>query len=111
MFAIQAKPTASFAEVQTALDGWKPATTNDVPEGQLFALYELGEMLGTDGWSATGTGWVYDDAKWTETLETVDKTSPYALTGAIFANDRAAVREASMALRNAAGNKRVLGIP
>ncbi len=47
---------------------------------------------------------VYDDAKWKETLETVDKTSPYALTGAIFANDRAAVREAAMALRNAAGN-------
>lgn len=47
---------------------------------------------------------VYDDAKWSKTLETVDKTSPYALTGAVFANDRAAVREAAMALRNAAGN-------
>jgi 1-pyrroline-5-carboxylate dehydrogenase len=47
---------------------------------------------------------VYDDAKWSETLETVDKTSPYALTGAVFSNDRAAVREAAMALRNAAGN-------
>jgi 1-pyrroline-5-carboxylate dehydrogenase len=47
---------------------------------------------------------VYDDARWAETLEIVDRTSPYALTGAVFADDRAAVREAAMALRNAAGN-------
>ena len=39
-----------------------------------------------------------------ETLELVDRTSPYALTGAVFARDRAAVVEASSALRNAAGN-------
>jgi 1-pyrroline-5-carboxylate dehydrogenase len=50
------------------------------------------------------TAHVYDDAKWAQTLETVDRTSPYALTGAVFANDRRAVREAAMALRNAAGN-------
>jgi 1-pyrroline-5-carboxylate dehydrogenase len=47
---------------------------------------------------------VYDDAKWTETLDLVDRTSPYALTGAVFARDRAAVIEAASALRNAAGN-------
>ena len=47
---------------------------------------------------------VYDDATWAETLRIVDRTSPYALTGAVFANDRRAVREAQMALRNAAGN-------
>jgi 1-pyrroline-5-carboxylate dehydrogenase len=46
----------------------------------------------------------YDDAKWSEMLQTVDRTSPYALTGAVFARDRAAVLEASSALRNAAGN-------
>jgi 1-pyrroline-5-carboxylate dehydrogenase len=46
----------------------------------------------------------YDDAKWNETLKIVDETSPYALTGAVFANDRAAVREAAAALRGAAGN-------
>jgi len=34
----------------------------------------------------------------------VDKTSPYALTGSIFARDRAAIRVAMSALRNAAGN-------
>ena len=50
------------------------------------------------------TAYAYPDSKWTETLDIVDRTSPYALTGAIFARDRAAVREASNALRNAAGN-------
>jgi 1-pyrroline-5-carboxylate dehydrogenase len=50
------------------------------------------------------TAYVYDDSKWGETLEVIDTTSPYALTGAVFANDRGAVREAAMALRNAAGN-------
>ncbi|MEP6618285.1 MAG: L-glutamate gamma-semialdehyde dehydrogenase [bacterium] len=50
------------------------------------------------------TVYVYDDAKWAETLHIIDTTSPYALTGAVFANDRAAVREAMLALRNAAGN-------
>ena len=50
------------------------------------------------------TAHVYDDAKWEETLRIVDATSPYALTGAVFARDRRAVREAMLALRNAAGN-------
>jgi 1-pyrroline-5-carboxylate dehydrogenase len=50
------------------------------------------------------TTYVYPDAKWKDTLKVVDRTSPYALTGAVFANDRAAVREATSALRNAAGN-------
>ena len=50
------------------------------------------------------TAYVYDDSKWSDTLEVIDRTSPYALTGAVFANDRRAVREAAMALRNAAGN-------
>ena len=50
------------------------------------------------------TAHVYPDAKWEETLAIVDKTSPYALTGAVFARDRGAVRQASSALRNAAGN-------
>ena len=50
------------------------------------------------------TAYVYPDEKWKDTLKVVDRTSPYALTGAVFANDRAAVREATSALRNAAGN-------
>jgi 1-pyrroline-5-carboxylate dehydrogenase len=50
------------------------------------------------------TAYVYDDAKWEETLRLVDETSPYALTGAVFADDRRAVRQAAAALRGAAGN-------
>ncbi len=50
------------------------------------------------------TAYVYPDKKWAQTLKVIDKTSPYALTGSVFANDRQAIREAMSALRNAAGN-------
>jgi 1-pyrroline-5-carboxylate dehydrogenase len=50
------------------------------------------------------TVYAYPDAQWAQTLDIVDRTSPYALTGAVFARDRAAIRQASLALRNAAGN-------
>ena len=47
---------------------------------------------------------VYDERKWLETLALVDSTSPYALTGAVFAQDRYAVEQGLQRLRNAAGN-------
>jgi 1-pyrroline-5-carboxylate dehydrogenase len=50
------------------------------------------------------TTYVYPAARWQETLTLVDQTSPYALTGAVFARDRRAIAEADRALRNAAGN-------
>jgi 1-pyrroline-5-carboxylate dehydrogenase len=50
------------------------------------------------------TAYVYPDSQWEETLSIVDRTSPYALTGAVFSRDRVAVRQAMSALRNAAGN-------
>lgn len=50
------------------------------------------------------TAFVYDDDRWEETLSIVDRTSPYALTGAVFARDRLAVRQAASELRHAAGN-------
>ena len=50
------------------------------------------------------TIFVYEDAKWEETLNLVDTTSAYALTGAIFSKDRYAIEEATIALQNAAGN-------
>jgi 1-pyrroline-5-carboxylate dehydrogenase len=50
------------------------------------------------------TAYVYDDNSWSDTLRLVDETSPYALTGSVFANDRKAINEASHALRHAAGN-------
>jgi 1-pyrroline-5-carboxylate dehydrogenase len=50
------------------------------------------------------TVYVYDAEKYTETLDLVNNTSPYALTGSIIAQDRAAVEQATNQLRNAAGN-------
>ena len=50
------------------------------------------------------TVYVYEDAEWESTLELVDNTSEYALTGAVFAQDRYALETASKALENAAGN-------
>ena len=47
---------------------------------------------------------VYDADQFEQTLELVDSTSPYALTGAIFAQDRYAIDLASKKLVNAAGN-------
>jgi 1-pyrroline-5-carboxylate dehydrogenase len=50
------------------------------------------------------TAFVYPDDRWDELLRQVDRQSPYALTGAVFANDRRAVAEAAAALRHTAGN-------
>ncbi len=50
------------------------------------------------------TIYVYEDAKYEETCRLCDTTSPYALTGAIFANDRAALRKGAEILKYAAGN-------
>ncbi len=47
---------------------------------------------------------VYEDKDWKKTLKLVDETSPYSLTGAVFAQDRYAINEASKALENASGN-------
>ena len=79
-------------------DGWfidpTLVQTND-PAYQLMCEEIFGPVV---------TAYVYDDAKWSETLKLVDRTSPYALTGAVFSQDRGAVREAHAALRHAAGN-------
>ncbi len=50
------------------------------------------------------TIFVYPDQELEETLEVCNRTSPYALTGAVFANDRQAIAQVSQALRFAAGN-------
>ncbi len=50
------------------------------------------------------TIYVYEDMKWTETLNLVDSTSEYALTGAVLAQDRYAIDEATKKLQNCAGN-------
>ncbi|MDA1027994.1 MAG: L-glutamate gamma-semialdehyde dehydrogenase [Bacteroidetes bacterium] len=47
---------------------------------------------------------VYEDAKYAEALDTLNKTSPFALTGAIFAQDRAVIAQTTNALNDCAGN-------
>jgi 1-pyrroline-5-carboxylate dehydrogenase len=50
------------------------------------------------------TTYVYPEDQWEQTLELVDQTAPYGLTGAIFSQERAAIDEAQEALRYSAGN-------
>lgn len=50
------------------------------------------------------TVYIYEDANWKETLQLIDQTSEYALTGAVFSQDRYAIAEATQALENCAGN-------
>jgi 1-pyrroline-5-carboxylate dehydrogenase len=50
------------------------------------------------------TAYVYDERRWDDTLQLVDETAPYALTGAVFATERSAIEEAHDALRYSAGN-------
>jgi len=50
------------------------------------------------------TLYIYHDKEWSSTLELVDQTSEYALTGAVYSQDRYALEEALAALENSAGN-------
>jgi len=50
------------------------------------------------------TIYVYDNDKWSETLDLIDNTSPYALTGCVFSEDKAIAEEVKSTLRFAAGN-------
>jgi 1-pyrroline-5-carboxylate dehydrogenase len=50
------------------------------------------------------TAYVYDENDWDDTLSLIDSTAPYALTGAVFSNDRSALLRAQEELRYAAGN-------
>ncbi|MXN91549.1 L-glutamate gamma-semialdehyde dehydrogenase [Flavobacterium sp. Sd200] len=62
------------------------------------------ETLSTELFGPVLTIFVYEDDQWAETLKLVDSTSPYALTGAVFSQDRYAIEEATKALENCAGN-------
>jgi 1-pyrroline-5-carboxylate dehydrogenase len=68
--------------------------TND-PKHKLIEEEIFGPVL---------TIYVYPEKEYKKTLELCDMTSPYALTGAVFANDRTAVQTAMRYLRHAAGN-------
>ncbi|MBD1427995.1 MULTISPECIES: L-glutamate gamma-semialdehyde dehydrogenase [Sphingobacterium] len=62
------------------------------------------ETLSEELFGPVLTIYVYEDAKFEETLKLVDSTSIYALTGSIIAQDRYAIEKATYELRNAAGN-------
>jgi 1-pyrroline-5-carboxylate dehydrogenase len=79
-------------------EGWfvRPTVVRtDDPQFRLLRDELFGPVL---------TTYVYDDARWRETLRLVDETSPYGLTGAIFSRDRAAILDAQQELVHAAGN-------
>ncbi|MGH8960949.1 MAG: L-glutamate gamma-semialdehyde dehydrogenase [Jatrophihabitantaceae bacterium] len=67
----------------------------DDPGDEVFRREYFGPILAVH---------VYPDSAWTDTLTQLESVSPYALTGAVFARDRAAVLQAAQALRFAAGN-------
>lgn len=79
-------------------DGWfldPTVLVTDDPHSDTMVTELFGPIL---------TVFVYDDDRWAETLHLVDTTSPYGLTGAVFASDRTVIDEASRQLRQAAGN-------
>ncbi|MEP6598823.1 MAG: L-glutamate gamma-semialdehyde dehydrogenase [Actinomycetota bacterium] len=65
------------------------------PSHEIFVREYFGPLLAVH---------VYEDRAWQQTLEQLESVSPYALTGAIFAKDRAVIEQASRTLRFAAGN-------
>ncbi len=68
---------------------------SDDPRSETMANEIFGPVL---------TAYAYDDSDMAAAYELVDTTSPYALTGAVFASDRRAIMDATRALRHAAGN-------
>ena len=65
------------------------------PTHDIFRTEYFGPILGVH---------VYEDSDWEAELTQLESVSPYALTGAVFARDRAAIQQASSALRFASGN-------
>ena len=78
--------------------GWfvRPTlVTTEDPRDEVLTTEYFGPILGI---------YVYPDAEFAEVLDEVDRATPYGLTGAVIAEDRAALAQASQALRHAAGN-------
>ncbi len=79
-------------------DGWfvRPTViTSDNPKQDIFATEYFGPILGVH---------VYDDRRYDQVLDLVDTASPYALTGSVFAGDRAVINHTMNRLRFTAGN-------
>ena len=79
-------------------EGWYVRPTlivSDNPRQEIFSTEYFGPILGIH---------VYDDGDFAATLDEVDRAAAYGLTGAILADDRAALAQATERLRHAAGN-------
>jgi 1-pyrroline-5-carboxylate dehydrogenase len=79
-------------------EGWYVRPTliiSDNPRNDIFITEYFGPILGIH---------VFDDAEFEVILDEVDRAAPYALTGAVIADDRAVLELASHRLRHAAGN-------
>lgn len=62
------------------------------------------EIMQTELFGPIISVFAYDDGQWAETLDLIDTTSPFGLTGAVFSRDRDAINQATSRLRQAAGN-------
>ena len=96
----QASPTSTIVAGGTCddTDGWYVRPTivkSSDPSSAGFTTEYFGPLLNV---------YVYPDTEWDSVIDLVDETSPYALTGAVLATDRAAIAGASRRLRQAAGN-------
>ncbi|GAA4699200.1 L-glutamate gamma-semialdehyde dehydrogenase [Pseudonocardia yuanmonensis] len=108
----------AFGRVRTALDRAKNTASLDVLVGGgsddaegwfVDPTVLVGSDPGDEAFTTEYFGpvlalHVYDDADWLPTLDLVDRTSAYALTGAVFATERTAIDEAHRVLRHSAGN-------
>ncbi|WP_047419232.1 L-glutamate gamma-semialdehyde dehydrogenase [Cellulophaga sp. Hel_I_12] len=109
---------ASFDKLATYIDGAKNAKDAEIFAGGnydkskgyfveptvILTSNPKYTTMETELFGPVVTVYIYDDADWVKTLELVDGTSEYALTGAVIATDRYAIDEATKALQNCAGN-------
>lgn len=108
----------SFSRIRDYIDGAKASDSVEVVAGGTYddsegwfvdpTLLEISDpghrILCEEIFGPVVGVYVYDDADWEKTLEVIDTSTPYALTGAVFATERSAVVDAETKLRNAAGN-------
>jgi 1-pyrroline-5-carboxylate dehydrogenase len=95
--------SSNEAEILTGGDGDKESGYY-IPPTVVLTTNPRFKLMQEEIFGPVVTVFVYEDERYEETLELVDTTSPYALTGAIFAEDRKVIGHLTKALRHAAGN-------
>jgi 1-pyrroline-5-carboxylate dehydrogenase len=93
------------SDAQILAGGRADMRTGYFVEPTLIATTDLrSRLMREEFFGPIVAAYVYEDAKYGEMMERIDQDSDYALTGAVFARDRAAISQAASTLRNAAGN-------